>query len=95
MKIKKMLKVISVLIIFLSITLFMGRVTNYTAHSALIESKPPLSGLVTMGNVNDLRHGKFDVLKEANIHPDVYSGVVIHTTWGHWNRKEGYLTFPQ
>ncbi len=44
--------------------------------------KHALKGLVTMGSTQDLRNGHFDVLKEANVHPDIYSGVVIKATWG-------------
>lgn len=45
-------------------------------------TKQPLRGLVTMGSSGDLRKGQFKALKEARIHPKVYSGVVILTTWG-------------
>ncbi len=55
--------------------------------------KIPLEGLVTMGSVKDLRNGQFDVLKEANIHPDIYSGVVIRTTWGELEPERGKFNF--
>ena len=55
--------------------------------------KPPLSGLVAMGSVNDLRKGIFDVLKEVRVHPDIYSGVVIHTTWGALEPEQGVYDF--
>ena len=55
--------------------------------------KKPLKGLVTMGSINDLYHGNFDVLKEANIHPDIYSGVVIRTTWNELEPQRGAFDF--
>jgi len=57
------------------------------------EKKHALTGLVTMGSVKDLRNGKFDVLKEANIHPDIYSGVVIRATWGELEPKKDKFDF--
>ncbi len=58
-----------------------------------LEYKPPLSGLVAMGSVSDLRKGIFDVLKEVRVHPDIYSGVVIHTTWGALEPEQGKYDF--
>jgi len=55
--------------------------------------KQALKGLVTMGSVRDLRNGKFDVLKEANTHPGIYSGVVIKTTWGKLEPQRGVFDF--
>jgi len=55
--------------------------------------KEALKGLVTMGSVNDLLCGNFDVLKEANIHPDIYSGVAIRVTWGNLEPQRGSFDF--
>ncbi len=46
-----------------------------------------------MGSVQDLRNGKFEVLKEANTHPGIYSGVVIRTTWGLLEAQRGIFDF--
>jgi len=64
-----------------------------SANSESTEYKPPLSGLVAMGSVSDLRKGVFDVLKEVRTHPDIYSGVVIHTTWGALEPEQGVYDF--
>ncbi len=68
---------------------------TYGISKKLCETKykPPLSGLVAMGSVSDLRTGIFDVLKEVRVHPDVYSGVVIHTTWGALEPEQGVYNF--
>lgn len=55
--------------------------------------KQALTGLVTMGSAQDLRNGRFNVLKEANSHPDIYSGVVIRTTWGELEPQKGIFDF--
>jgi hypothetical protein len=55
--------------------------------------KQALKGLVTMGSVRDLRNDKFDVLKEANTHQDIYSGVVIRATWGKLEPQRGTFDF--
>ncbi len=62
---------------------------TYTYHGA----KKPLKGLVAMGSVSDLRKGKVDVLKEVRVHPDVYTGVVIHTSWGLLEPQKGTYDF--
>jgi len=56
-------------------------------------NKQALKGLVSMGSVRDLRNGNFDVLKEANTHPDIYSGVVIKATWGELEPQRGNFDF--
>jgi len=66
------------------------RITNPIDNN---NNKHPLKGLVTMGSVADLRSGNFNVLKEANIHPDIYSGVVIRTTWGELEPQQGQFNF--
>ncbi len=55
--------------------------------------KHALKGLVTMGSVRDLRNGNFNVLKETNVHPDIYSGVVIRATWGELEPQKGTFDF--
>jgi len=55
--------------------------------------KKPIKGLVTMGSVRDMRNGNFDVLKVANIYPDIFSGVVIKATWGELEPQRGYFDF--
>ncbi len=55
--------------------------------------KNSIHGLVTMGSTKDLRNGNFEVLKEANVHPDIYSGVVIKTTWGDLEPQRGEFNF--
>ncbi len=61
-----------------------------------VESKPKkqaIKGLVTMGSVRDMRNGNFDVLKIANIYPDIFSGVVIKATWGELEPQRGNFNF--
>ncbi len=55
--------------------------------------KHPLAGLVTMGSTKDLRNGNYDVVKEANVHADIYSGVVIKATWGELEPQRGIYDF--
>ena len=55
--------------------------------------KHALTGLVTMGSTQDLRNGNFDVLKEARVHPDIYSGAVIKATWGALEPQRGVFDF--
>ncbi len=56
-------------------------------------SKEPIKGLVTMGSTQDLRQGHFNVLKEADVHPDIYAGVVIKATWGALEPQRGVFDF--
>jgi len=67
--------------------------TKQTENQPEEKLKEPLYGLVTMGSVSDLRHGNFDVLKEANVHPGIYSGVVIRVTWGALEPQRGNFDF--
>jgi hypothetical protein len=56
--------------------------------------KSPLHGLVTMGALSPLlvKGGHADnSLKEANIHPGVYSGVVLLASWDELEHVEGVL----
>ena len=55
--------------------------------------KKPIKGLVTMGSTQDLRNGNFNVLKEANVHQDIYSGVVIKATWRALEPQRGVFDF--
>jgi len=55
--------------------------------------KHALKGLVSMGSTGDLRKGKFNVLKEANTHPGIYSGVVIKATWGELEPQKDVFDF--
>jgi hypothetical protein len=55
--------------------------------------KYALKGLVTMGSTKDLRNGEFNVLKEVNAHPDIYSGVVIKVTWKEIEPQRGVFDF--
>ncbi len=88
--------------IFVFVVLFIFTFCGYGSNSAAepvksnfeaLGYKPPLSGLVSMGSVGDLRKGEFDVLKEVRVHPDIYSGVVIHTTWGALEPERGEYNF--
>ncbi len=55
--------------------------------------KKHIKGLVTMGSTQDLRNGNYNVLKEANVHQDIYSGVVIRATWGALEPQRGVFDF--
>ncbi len=55
--------------------------------------KKPIKGLITMGSTQDLRNGNYNVLKEANVHQDIYSGVVIRATWGALEPQRGFFDF--
>ncbi len=55
--------------------------------------KKPIKGLITMGSTQDLRKGNYNVLKEANVHQDIYSGVVIKATWGALEPQRGVFDF--
>lgn len=56
-------------------------------------TKNAIKGLVTMGSAQDLRNGNFNVLKEVNIHQNIYTGVVIKATWGTLEPQRGVFDF--
>ncbi len=78
---------------FLLLFLLFGCKKQSTNPKDEPSQKHALEGLVTMGSVQDLRNGKFDVLKEANTHPGIYSGVVIRTTWSALEEQRGRFDF--
>ncbi len=69
------------LVISFFIVLFISSCNKENINPIDNKEKHALKGFVSMGSVNDLRNGNFNVLKEASIHPDIYSGVVIRVTW--------------
>ena len=91
----KRLFIFALLLAFVLGTFLYSTATTYgiSRKPCDLEYKPPLSGLVAMGSVSDLRKGVFDVLKEVRVHPDIYSGVVIHTTWGALEPEQGKYNF--
>jgi hypothetical protein len=62
---------LSIILIFGILFISLG-CEKHSIDNPVSIKKEALKGLVTMGSVNDLLHGNFDVLKEANIHPDIY-----------------------
>ena len=62
-------------------------------NADVFSTKQPIKGLVTMGSTQDLRNGCFDVLKEANMHQNIYDGVVIKVTWGDLEPQRGVFDF--
>ena len=91
----KRLFIFALLLAFVPGTFLYSTATTYgiSRKPCDLKYKPPLSGLVAMGSVSDLRKGIFDVLKEVRVHPDIYSGVVIHTTWGALEPEQGKYDF--
>ena len=80
-------------IILISGILFLIGCEKQSVNNPVSIQKEAIKGLVTMGSVNDLLHGNFDVLKEVNIHPDIYSGVVIRVTWSDLEPQRGSFNF--
>ncbi|MEA2068122.1 MAG: beta-galactosidase, partial [Verrucomicrobiota bacterium] len=72
---------------------FLILLTRFVAIAENTSIKRPLRGLATMGSSRDLRNGQFNALKEARVHPGIYSGVVICTTWGMLEPERGTYDF--
>ncbi len=84
-------KLIITIFLMLLFTISCKRQSNQQVDES--NKKHALKGLVTMGSVSDLRNGVFDVLKEAKVHQDIYSGVVIRATWGELEPLRGTFDF--
>ena len=84
---------LSIILILVILFMLIGCEKQSINNPPVSINKKALKGLVTMGSVNDLLHGNFDVLKEVNIHPDVYSGVVIRVTWSELEPQRGSFDF--
>jgi len=71
----------------------MGCTKPETQPKETTTTKASIKGLVTMGSTQDLRQGHFNVLKEADAHPNIYAGVVIKATWGALEPQRGVFDF--
>ncbi len=63
-------------------------VVSVSIHSQTF--KKPISGLVSMGNVNKVIHGgKTNSLAEVLAHPKLYNGIVVMASWKMLEPQEG------